>query len=66
MWFLIVVLYNIQGDADYLRYHGLQEFDVAMQHLEGTYGVCNATVNPCFIFCRPELFVYVFRAYFKK
>ncbi|KAK9723834.1 hypothetical protein RND81_05G028700 [Saponaria officinalis] len=26
------------GDADYLRYHGLQEFDRAMQHLEGTYG----------------------------
>ncbi|KAL8125635.1 1,4-alpha-glucan-branching enzyme 2-2, chloroplastic/amyloplastic-like isoform X1 [Apium graveolens] len=26
------------GDADYLRYHGLQEFDVAMQHLEGTHG----------------------------
>lgn len=26
------------GDAGYLRYHGLQEFDVAMQHLEGTYG----------------------------
>jgi len=25
------------GDADYLRYHGLQEFDLAMQHLEGTY-----------------------------
>ncbi|CAI0407522.1 unnamed protein product, partial [Linum tenue] len=27
------------GDAEYLRYHGLQEFDRAMHHLEGTYGV---------------------------
>ncbi|KAG6427503.1 hypothetical protein SASPL_111749 [Salvia splendens] len=26
------------GDADYLRYRGLQEFDRAMQHLEETYG----------------------------
>ncbi|KAM7468289.1 hypothetical protein LguiB_015851 [Lonicera macranthoides] len=25
------------GDAEYLRYHGLQEFDRAMQHLEGAY-----------------------------
>ncbi|KAI3832718.1 hypothetical protein MKW98_002264 [Papaver atlanticum] len=25
------------ADADYLRYHGLQEFDRAMQHLEETY-----------------------------
>ncbi|ONH96238.1 hypothetical protein PRUPE_7G115400 [Prunus persica] len=25
------------GDANYLRYHGLQEFDQAMQHLEETY-----------------------------
>lgn len=29
-----------QGDADYLRYRGLQEFDQAMQHLEDKYGVC--------------------------
>jgi hypothetical protein len=29
-----------QGDADYLRYHGMQEFDQAMQHLEEKYGVC--------------------------
>ena len=28
-----------QGDAEYLRYHGMQEFDRAMQHLEETYGV---------------------------
>lgn len=28
-----------QGDADYLRYHGMQEFDRAMQHLEERYGV---------------------------
>ncbi|XP_057779347.1 1,4-alpha-glucan-branching enzyme 1, chloroplastic/amyloplastic-like [Salvia miltiorrhiza] len=28
----------IQGDAEYLRYHGLQEFDRAMQHLEERYG----------------------------
>ncbi|KAL1545731.1 1,4-alpha-glucan branching enzyme [Salvia divinorum] len=26
------------GDADYLRYRGLQEFDRAMQHLEERYG----------------------------
>ncbi|PIN00046.1 1,4-alpha-glucan branching enzyme/starch branching enzyme II [Handroanthus impetiginosus] len=26
------------GDADYLRYHGMQEFDQAMQHLEEKYG----------------------------
>ncbi|KFK36343.1 hypothetical protein AALP_AA4G110200 [Arabis alpina] len=26
------------GDAEYLRYHGLQEFDRAMQHLEENYG----------------------------
>ncbi|KAK2970574.1 hypothetical protein RJ640_030947 [Escallonia rubra] len=26
------------GDAEYLRYHGLQEFDQAMQHLEETSG----------------------------
>ncbi|KAL7247873.1 hypothetical protein ACSBR2_002724 [Camellia fascicularis] len=26
------------GDADYLRYHGMQEFDQAMQHLEEAYG----------------------------
>ncbi|KZV48446.1 1,4-alpha-glucan-branching enzyme 1, chloroplastic/amyloplastic [Dorcoceras hygrometricum] len=26
------------GDADYLRYRGLQEFDIAMQHLEEKYG----------------------------
>lgn len=30
----------VQGDAEYLRYHGLQEFDRAMQHLEEKYGVC--------------------------
>ncbi|KAJ4753330.1 hypothetical protein LUZ62_087735 [Rhynchospora pubera] len=26
------------GDADYLRYRGMQEFDQAMHHLEGKYG----------------------------
>lgn len=26
------------GDAEYLRYHGMQEFDRAMQHLEERYG----------------------------
>ncbi|KAK4481160.1 hypothetical protein RD792_012041 [Penstemon davidsonii] len=26
------------ADAEFLRYHGLQEFDRAMQHLEETYG----------------------------
>ncbi|XP_034694884.1 1,4-alpha-glucan-branching enzyme 1, chloroplastic/amyloplastic-like isoform X4 [Vitis riparia] len=28
------------GDAEFLRYRGLQEFDQAMQHLEEKYGVC--------------------------
>jgi len=28
-----------QGDADYLRYRGMQEFDQAMQHLEEKFGV---------------------------
>lgn len=32
------VLLN-QGDADYLRYRGMQEFDQAMQHLEEKFGV---------------------------
>ncbi|KAK1300227.1 hypothetical protein QJS10_CPB13g01652 [Acorus calamus] len=27
------------GDADYLRYNGMQEFDRAMQHLEEEYGM---------------------------
>ncbi|KAK4833753.1 hypothetical protein QYF36_010671 [Acer negundo] len=26
------------GDAEYLRYHGMQEFDQAMQHLDEKYG----------------------------
>ena len=30
---------HFQGDAEYLRYHGLQEFDQAMHHVEETYGV---------------------------
>ncbi|VAH48078.1 unnamed protein product [Triticum turgidum subsp. durum] len=29
------------GDAEFLRYHGMQQFDQAMQHLEEKYGVCN-------------------------
>lgn len=33
---------SLQGDADYLRYRGMQEFDQAMQHLEEKYGVCVA------------------------
>ena len=33
---------NNQGDADYLRYRGMQEFDQGMQHLEEIYGVCCA------------------------
>lgn len=37
-----------QGDADYLRYHGLQEFDQAMQHLEEIYVV--STITIIFIF----------------
>nr|ANC33494.1 SBE [Colocasia esculenta] len=30
------------GDADYLRYRGMQEFDQAMQHLEEKYGFMTA------------------------
>lgn len=30
---------HFQGDAEYLRYHRLQEFDRAMHHVEETYGV---------------------------
>ncbi|KAG2262463.1 hypothetical protein Bca52824_069542 [Brassica carinata] len=30
--------FDLVRDADYLRYHGLQEFDRAMQHLEERYG----------------------------
>lgn len=33
-----LVLLN-QGDADYLRYRGMQEFDRAMQLLEEKFGV---------------------------
>ena len=40
----------MQGDADYLRYNGLQEFDRAMQHLEERYGVCiSCSEFPCII-----------------
>jgi len=35
---IYIVLLN-QGDADYLRYRGMQEFDRAMQHLEEKFGV---------------------------
>lgn len=35
----ILFLLYFQGDADYLRYRGMQEFDQAMQHLEGKYEV---------------------------
>nr|XP_009594938.1 1,4-alpha-glucan-branching enzyme 1, chloroplastic/amyloplastic isoform X2 [Nicotiana tomentosiformis]XP_009594940.1 1,4-alpha-glucan-branching enzyme 1, chloroplastic/amyloplastic isoform X2 [Nicotiana tomentosiformis]XP_009594941.1 1,4-alpha-glucan-branching enzyme 1, chloroplastic/amyloplastic isoform X2 [Nicotiana tomentosiformis]XP_033510735.1 1,4-alpha-glucan-branching enzyme 1, chloroplastic/amyloplastic isoform X2 [Nicotiana tomentosiformis] len=38
------------GDADYLRYHGLQEFDQAMQHLEERYEVC-VYIVPLSQFC---------------
>lgn len=36
---------KFQADAEYLRYHGLQEFDRAMQHLEETYSVSFASLN---------------------
>lgn len=41
--FFFETCYYNQGDADYLRYHGMQEFDQAMHHLEERYGVC--TIN---------------------
>lgn len=36
--YCLLVIYT-QGDANYLRYRGMQEFDQAMQHLEEKYGV---------------------------
>lgn len=36
--YILLVLYW-QGDANYLRYRGMQEFDQAMQHLEERYTV---------------------------
>jgi 1,4-alpha-glucan branching enzyme len=36
LWLLII---HTQGDAEFLRYRGMQEFDQAMQHLEETHGV---------------------------
>ena len=36
---LLYLVICSQGDAEYLRYHGMQEFDQAMQHLEAKYGV---------------------------
>jgi len=36
---MITSMFLNQGDAEYLRYHGMQEFDRAMQHLEERYGV---------------------------
>jgi len=38
---ILIHLFFFQGDADYLRYRGMQEFDQAMQHLEGKYEVCH-------------------------
>ena len=40
----IVLFLHCQGDADYLRYRGMQEFDQAMQHLEQKYGVCSVII----------------------
>nr|CAB3486970.1 unnamed protein product [Digitaria exilis] len=34
-----------KGDADYLRYRGMQEFDQAMQHLEEKYEVCHCFIS---------------------
>lgn len=39
-----------QGDAEYLRYHGMQEFDQAMQHLEESYGVSLHFLSPTILF----------------
>ncbi|MBA0760575.1 hypothetical protein Gotri_023308 [Gossypium trilobum] len=41
------------GDADYLRYRGMQEFDQAMQHVEEKYGVSIAGAH-CFAFMTSE------------
>ena len=38
-WFEFLFYVPIQGDAEYLRFLGLQNFDEAMQHLEETYAV---------------------------
>lgn len=51
-----LTLMYIQGDADYLRYRGMQEFDQAMQHLEEKYGVC----IPCTEFLALIEFKYFF------
>ena len=40
-----------QGDADYLRYRGMQEFDQAMQHLEERFGVSPIFLPPSSIVC---------------
>ncbi|CAL5350783.1 unnamed protein product [Camellia sinensis] len=37
------------GDADYLRYHGMQEFDQVMQHLEEATG-CHGDAVPAGVF----------------
>lgn len=37
--YLATIFSCCQGDADYLRYRGMQEFDQAMQRLEEEYEV---------------------------
>lgn len=58
-------LLDIQGDADYLRYRGLQEFDQAMQHLEEKYEVsvyiALAFSVLCFLISRTSSFHYFLR-----
>lgn len=43
-----------QGDADYLRYRGLQEFDRAMHHLEESHNVCEFVCKFSSLFCNVD------------
>jgi hypothetical protein len=40
----------VQGDADFLRYHGLQLFDSAMNSLEEKFGVCFLQLSSLLMF----------------
>ncbi len=47
----------VQGDADFLRYHGLQLFDSAMNSLEEKFGVCFLQLSSLLMFWQ---FVYIY------
>lgn len=51
-------LLDIQGDADYLRYRGLQEFDRAMQYIEERYEVC-VYIVPAFLIPCTVVFIFL-------